>query len=47
MKVGFIGLGNMASAMIGGITGKGILPASDILGASKSREGIWHHRNAG
>lgn len=40
MKVGFIGLGNMASAMIGGITGKGILPAGDILGASKSSESV-------
>ena len=35
MKIGFIGLGNMASAIIGGITGKGIVPASDIIGADK------------
>ena len=35
MKIGFIGLGNMASAIIGGITGKGIVAASDIIGADK------------
>lgn len=33
MKVGFIGLGNMAGAMIGGILKKGILTSEDIIGA--------------
>ncbi len=32
MKVGFIGLGNMASAMIGGIIAKGIRRSEDIVG---------------
>lgn len=33
MKIGFIGLGNMAAAMIGGILKKGILTSEDIIGA--------------
>lgn len=32
MKIGFIGLGNMASAMIGGILKKGLVQAEDIIG---------------
>lgn len=36
MKVGFIGLGNMATAMIGGILQKGIVEAKDILGTNRS-----------
>lgn len=36
MKIGFIGLGNMASAMIGGILGAGICGAGDIIGSSKT-----------
>jgi len=35
MKVGFIGLGNMATAMIGGMIQKGIVAPSDIYGADK------------
>jgi len=35
MKIGFIGLGNMATAMIGGILKKGIAQAADICGADK------------
>ena len=31
MKVGFIGGGNMASAMIGGMIQKGVVSADDIL----------------
>lgn len=34
MKCGFIGTGNMASAIMGGIIAKGILKASDIIGSS-------------
>ncbi|MBR6257617.1 MAG: pyrroline-5-carboxylate reductase [Lachnospiraceae bacterium] len=33
MKIGFIGLGNMAGAMIGGLLKKGIVAPSDIYGA--------------
>lgn len=37
MKLGFIGLGNMAEAMIGGILQKSMLNACDIIGAARSR----------
>lgn len=33
MKLGFIGTGNMASAIMGGIIGKGVIPAEEIIGA--------------
>ncbi len=36
MKLGFIGLGNMASAIIGGILSKGLAAPADILGADPS-----------
>ena len=36
MKIGFIGLGNMAKAMIGGMVEKGIVPPGDIVGTSKT-----------
>lgn len=35
MKIGFIGLGNMASAMIGGILQKGMAKPEEIIGAEK------------
>ncbi len=38
MKVGFIGLGNMATAMIGGIVKKQILASKDIIGTDASKE---------
>lgn len=38
MKIGFIGLGNMATAMIGGILDKGLVAREDILGSSKTEE---------
>ena len=31
MKLGFIGGGNMAGAIIGGVVGKGFLPASEVM----------------
>ncbi len=31
MKIGFIGLGNMACAMISGMLGQGIVSAEEIL----------------
>lgn len=36
MKIGFIGLGNMATAMIGGILNKGLVNKEDICGSSKT-----------
>lgn len=36
MKLGFIGLGNMAKAMIGGILKKEVVSATDIMGCAKS-----------
>lgn len=38
MKIGFIGLGNMATAMIGGIIKEEIVKPEDILGSSKTEE---------
>ncbi len=37
-KIGFIGLGNMASAMIGGMLQKGVVRAEDILGFARTEE---------
>ncbi|MBQ7956061.1 MAG: pyrroline-5-carboxylate reductase [Lachnospiraceae bacterium] len=36
MKIGFIGLGNMATAIIGGMLKKGVAESRDILGADKA-----------
>ncbi|MCM1037872.1 MAG: pyrroline-5-carboxylate reductase [Roseburia sp.] len=36
MKIGFIGLGNMADAMIGGMLKKNIVKAEDIIGTAKT-----------
>lgn len=36
MKLGFIGLGNMASAIIGGILKEGIVSPQDIIGSAKT-----------
>ena len=38
MKLGFIGCGNMANAMIAGIIGNGICKAEEIIGTAKSEE---------
>lgn len=38
MKTGFIGLGNMAQAMIGGILKKGLASPYDIYGSAKTQE---------
>ena len=38
MKIGFIGLGSMACAMIGGMLQKGAAQREDILGSAKTRE---------
>lgn len=37
MKIGFIGLGNMATAMIGGMLGTGEFAAEDITGSAKTQ----------
>lgn len=36
MKIGFIGLGNMATAIIGGILKKGLASSADICGSAKT-----------
>lgn len=38
MKIGFIGLGNMATAMIGGIVGKGLYQRTEMIGSAKTAE---------
>ena len=38
MKIGFIGLGNMASAMIGGMLKAGAVQSQDLLGSDKSEK---------
>ncbi|MCQ2509300.1 MAG: pyrroline-5-carboxylate reductase [Lachnospiraceae bacterium] len=38
MKIGFIGCGNMASAMIGGILGKKLVAPEDIMASAKSEK---------
>jgi len=38
MKLGFIGLGNMASAVIGGILKEGIAAPQDIIGSAKTEK---------
>lgn len=40
MKIGFIGTGNMASAIIGGIIKKGIVSADEIIGADHFAAGL-------
>ena len=37
MKIGFIGLGNMATAMIGGMISKGVTQPQDVIGADKNQ----------
>lgn len=37
MKIGFIGLGNMATAMIGGMLQKEIVKPGDIIGSAKTK----------
>lgn len=36
MKIGFIGLGNMATAMIGGMLDTGAFKAEEIIGSAKT-----------
>lgn len=40
MKIGFIGLGNMARAIIGGMLKEGIIEAGDIIGSAKTEATI-------
>ncbi|MDE6621966.1 MAG: pyrroline-5-carboxylate reductase [Lachnospiraceae bacterium] len=37
MKIGFIGLGNMATAMIGGLLGTGLFTTAEITGSAKTQ----------
>ena len=36
MKIGFIGLGNMAMAMIGGVLAKGLARPEEIMGSART-----------
>ncbi len=45
MKIGFIGLGNMAKAMIGGMLQKEIVAQCDIIGSAKTRETLENIHN--
>lgn len=38
MKIGFIGLGNMAAAMIGGMLKKGLVRPEEIIGSARTTE---------
>jgi len=38
MRIGFIGLGNMATAMIGGMLGTGAFQAQEIIGSARTQE---------
>ena len=38
MTIGFIGLGNMAKAMIGGILQKGLMGPNEIIGSANTEE---------
>ncbi|WP_148409393.1 pyrroline-5-carboxylate reductase [Murimonas intestini] len=40
MKLGFIGCGNMAGAMIGGILKNGILPAEEMIGSNSKESSL-------
>jgi len=40
MKIGFIGLGNMANAMISGMLKKEIVQATDIVASAKTQESV-------
>ncbi len=45
MKAGFIGLGNMATAMIGGMLKKKILEPEDIIGSAKTETTVEKVKN--
>lgn len=40
MKIGFIGLGNMATAMIGGMLARGLVNPGDIIGSARTAETV-------
>ena len=40
MKLGFIGAGNMAQAMIGGVLGSGLLQKDDIIASAATQNTI-------
>lgn len=45
MKIGFIGLGNMAKAVIGGMLKDGIVEPRDIMGSAKTEETLARMEN--
>jgi pyrroline-5-carboxylate reductase len=46
MKLGFIGTGNMASAIMGGVIRQNIIPAGEIIGSDLSEQGRERVREA-
>ena len=44
MKIGFIGCGNMGSAMIGGILKKGVFEKNEIIVSNLTEEGSRRRR---
>lgn len=44
MKIGFVGCGNMATAIIGGILEKGILKKEDIKASTKTENSAKKYR---
>lgn len=40
MRLGFIGCGNMASAMIGGVINKGLIKPEDIIGSAATKKSL-------
>lgn len=46
MKLGFVGTGNMASAIMGGVIEKGIVPSEEIIGSDLSEKGRQRTKDA-
>ena len=46
MKIGFIGCGNMGSAMIGGILKKGVFEKNEIIVSNLTEEGSRKSRES-
>ena len=46
MKIGFIGCGNMAGAMVGGMIGSGKVDKTDIIVSARSQETLQKRSKA-
>lgn len=44
MKIGFIGMGNMSAAIIGGILGKGMIASEEIIVSRRSEEKLQEYQ---